>query len=192
MAAAGLLREEAMAQLQLLLGARAVPKRLAFAAMGENSAVSLRAAALEAGNPRPRSAQGRRRGPSHHSGAEPAGRHQPPPPPSRPPRLRPSLRGPAPPRPARCGEGRGGAVPSLRLTQRAGGGAEVRRRRRRKWLCVWGQDGECGLVVGLGRGAGRAGPERVRLSAPLSPSPSRGRWGPRGWRPLGEGRWGPC
>lgn len=126
MAAAGLLREEAMAQLQLLLGARAVPKRLAFAAMGENSAVSLRAAALEAGNPRPRSAQGRRRGPSHHSGAEPAGRHQPPPPPSRPPRLRPSLRGPAPPRPARCGEGRGGRRSLLAsdAARRGRGGSE--------------------------------------------------------------------
>lgn len=100
MAAAGLLREEAMTQLQLPLGARAVPKRLAFAAMGENSAVSLRATALEAGNPRPRRAQGRRRAPSHHRGAEPAGRHQPPPAPSRPARLRPSPPREAPPLPA--------------------------------------------------------------------------------------------
>lgn len=78
----------------------------------------------------------------------------------------------APPLPAPpvAGRGGGGAVPSLRLTQRAGGGAEVRRRRRRKWLCVWGQDGECGLVVGLGRGAGRAGPGWAGARSPVCPA----------------------
>lgn len=94
----------------------------------------------------------------------------------------------APPLPAPpvAGRGGGGAVPSLRLTQRAGGGAEVRRRRRRKWLCVWGQDGECGLVVGLGRGAGRAGPGRSAFAclprSPLLPPAAVG-------VPGGGGRW---
>lgn len=106
------------------------------------------------------------------------------------------------PRRPEAAPGRGGAeggreaVPSWRLTRRAGGAAEVRRRRRRrrrKWLSVWakmvsaGWRPRCcreGVVLQWG------GPGRTGARAPVCPTPPLGPWGPRERRLLGGGRWG--
>lgn len=136
---------EATGHLQLLLGARVVP---AFAGVWKQCGNSARNSP-ESREAMAKDSTGPERKTSHHLRAgQPPSTPPPLPPPQlslrpappspRPlqdpaphPRPRPSLAGPS-----RRGEGGGGAVPSLRLTQRAGGGAEVRKRRRRKWQLV--------------------------------------------------------